>query len=83
MSVLQDPVRRDQIPTTVPILILGYSGGVTQRCHDVHHHNLGMELASQCGRRMNYTKRSIWKIDGQENLLDVQHRAPAGESKSF
>jgi hypothetical protein len=58
------------------------SGGLTQRCHYVQHHNLGTVLMSQCGRLMNHTKRSIRKIDRQQNLLDAQHRAPTGKSNA-
>src|SRR5271169_2047215 len=74
---------REHIPARELAALSRYSGNMTERCHDVHHHNLGMELVSQCGCLMNHTKGSIWEIYRQQNLLDVQHRAPAGESKSL
>ena len=71
----------EQIPSSELGAVLGHTGGMASRCHDVQHHDLRMEMAGQCRCLMNHTQRGVREINRQKNLLNTQHRAPAGESK--
>ena len=72
---------REHIPTSELGAVLRHTGGVAQRRHDVQHHDLRMEMAGQCRSLMNHTQRRIREINRKKNLLNIQHRAPAEESK--
>ncbi len=72
---------RKHVPTSKLGTALRHTCGMALRCHDVQHHNIRMEMVGQCSSLMNHPQRGIREINRQKNLLNVRHRAPAGESK--
>jgi hypothetical protein len=67
-------------PERLVQLFLAPSDRRSEHIHDVKHYDLRMKMVGQCRSLANHTQRGVREINWQNNLLNIHHRAPAGES---